>query len=151
MGRTFSFLHDNRKGSKQLFCTFKMETEKKTLGLSRWQKVALVQLGGFSTQKLLKLTYLSTGLWLWKRLHSSEPRKDEKEEGCISLPGAHQIMVGNSHTHQPPRQTVRVLSTLLRAHIFLFSLHSLLYLKATQDLDHNVSEPWSLCLGQALK
>lgn len=124
-----------------------MEAEKKTLGLSRWQKVALVQLGGFSTQKLLKLTYLSTGLWLWKRLHSSEPRKDEKEKGCISLPGAHQIMVANSHTHQSPRQTVRVLSTLLRVHIFLFSLHSLLYSKATQDLDHNVSEPWSLCLA----
>lgn len=77
-------------------------------------------------------------------------KENEKEEGCISLPGAHQITVANSHTHQSPRQAVRVLSTLLRLHISLFSLHSLLYSKATQDLDHNISEPWSLCLGQAL-
>lgn len=26
----------NEKGSKQLFCTLKMETEKRALGLSRW-------------------------------------------------------------------------------------------------------------------
>lgn len=71
-----------RQRRKQLFL-LKMELEKRTLGLSRWQKVVLGQWEGFSTQELLKLTYLSTGLWLWKSLHSSEPREDEEEEGCI--------------------------------------------------------------------
>lgn len=40
-------------------------TEKDIIGLGRWQKVALGQLEGFHTEVLLKLTYLSTGLWLW--------------------------------------------------------------------------------------
>jgi hypothetical protein len=39
--------------------------EKDIFGLGRWQKVALGQLEGFHTEGLLKLTYLSTGLWLW--------------------------------------------------------------------------------------
>lgn len=34
-------------------------------GMGRWQKVALGQLEGIHTEGLLKLTYLSTGLWLW--------------------------------------------------------------------------------------
>ena len=33
--------------------------------MGRWQKVALGQLEGIHTEGLLKLTYLSTGLWLW--------------------------------------------------------------------------------------
>lgn len=74
---------EDKKRSKELFCILKIELEKRTLGLSRWQKVVLGQWEGFSTQELLKLTYLSIGLWLWKSLHSSEPRKDEEEEGCI--------------------------------------------------------------------
>lgn len=53
--------------------------------MGRWQKVALGQLEGIHTEGLLKLTYLSTGLWLWtasyglgRKLHSSEPKEDEK-------------------------------------------------------------------------
>lgn len=104
-----SFLHDSefwktKKGSKQLFCIVKMELEKRTLGLSRWHKVVLGQRGGFSTQELLKLTYLSTGLWLWKSLHSSEPRKDEEEEGYIFLSVTHEIRAVNSHRQQSHRQ-----------------------------------------------
>lgn len=34
-------------------------------GLGRWQKVTLGQLEGFQIEGLLKLTYLSTGPWLW--------------------------------------------------------------------------------------
>lgn len=83
-----------------------MELEKRTLGLSRWQKVVLGQRGGFLTQELLKLTYLSTGLWLWKNLHSSEPRKDEEEEGCIFLSVTHKIRAANSHRQQSHRQAI---------------------------------------------
>lgn len=43
----------------------KREKEKDIIGLGRWQKVAQGQLEGFHTEGLLKLTYLSTGLWLW--------------------------------------------------------------------------------------
>lgn len=145
-----NFGRQSEKGSEQLLCTFKMEAGEETLGLSRWQKAALGQLGGLSIQELLKLTYLSTGLWLWRRLHSSEPRKNEEKEGCISLSVSHQIRVANSHRQQSPRQMGHILSALLRLSFFFFSLHSLLHSKAAQDLDHNVSEPWSLCLGQAL-
>lgn len=38
-------------------------------GLGRWQKVARGQLQGSHTDRLLKLTYLSTGLWLWTASH----------------------------------------------------------------------------------
>lgn len=39
--------------------------EKDVLGLARWQKAALGQPEGIHTDRLLELTYLSTGLWLW--------------------------------------------------------------------------------------
>lgn len=81
-----------------------MELEKRTLGLSRWHKVVQGQWGGLSTQELLKLTYLATGLWLWRSLHSSEPRKDEEEEGCIFPSVTHEIRAANSHRQQSHRQ-----------------------------------------------
>lgn len=102
-----SSLHDwileDKKGSKKFLCIVKMALEKRTLGLSRWHRVALGQRGGFSTQAI-NADLSTTGLWLWKSLHSSEPRKDEEEEGYIFLSVTHEIRAVNSHRQQSHRQ-----------------------------------------------
>lgn len=62
--------------------------EKDILGFGRWQQVALGQLERLHTEGLLKLTYLSTGLWLW--IMSSCPGKNcivQSQEKITTLNG----------------------------------------------------------------